>query len=140
MKAIQSKLGNIRMIIGVDRLDYIKGVPNKLMAFDLFLSKYPQFQKQVSLVQVAVPTRTDVDEYQNLKVTVDGLIGLINGKYGKIQVARHGMFSCICRIGSADYTPIHFIYRSVDFVELVSLYKLSDICIVSSTRDGMNLV
>lgn len=84
METIRSKLGSIRMIIGVDRLDYIKGVPNKLMAFDLFLSKYPQFQKQISLVQVAVPTRTDVDEYQNLKVTVDGLVGLINGKYGKI--------------------------------------------------------
>lgn len=126
------------MIIGVDRLDYIKGVPNKLMAFDLFLSKYPEFQKQVTLIQVAVPTRTDVDEYQNLKTTVDGLVGLINGKYGKAQMVRHVMF-CVC-IGTADYTPIHFIYRSVDFVELVSLYRLSDICIVSSTRDGMNLV
>lgn len=77
------------MIIGVDRLDYIKGVPNKLMAFDLFLSKHPEFQKQVTLVQVAVPTRTDVDEYQNLKTTVDGLVGLVNGKYGKFQVVRH---------------------------------------------------
>ena len=93
MHAIRSKLGNTRMIVGVDRLDYIKGVPNKLMAFDLFLSKYPQFQKQVTLVQVAVPTRTDVDEYQNLKTTVDGLVGLINGKYGNIWVFQHRAFA-----------------------------------------------
>ena len=99
MKAIQAKLGNIRMIIGVDRLDYIKGVPNKLMVFDLFLSKYPQFQR----TSVARPGRRahthDVDEYQNLKVTVDGLIGLINGKYGKFRVIRHMIYLVrICRL------------------------------------------
>jgi trehalose 6-phosphate synthase/phosphatase len=75
------------------------------------------------LVQVAVPSRTDVEEYQNLRATVNELVGRINGKYGSI-----------------DFTPIHFLNRSVSFEELVALYAVSDACLVSSTRDGMNLV
>lgn len=71
----------------VDRLDYIKGVPQKLFALDVFLEKYPEWQGKVVLVQVAVPSRTDVEEYIQLRTTVNELVGRINGKYGKSTCA-----------------------------------------------------
>ncbi len=75
------------------------------------------------LVQVAVPSRQDVEEYQNLRAVVNELVGRINGKFGTIE-----------------YMPIHFLHQSVSFQELTALYAMSDVCLVSSTRDGMNLV
>jgi len=77
----------------------------------------------VVLIQVAVPSRGDVEEYQNLRTTVNELVGRINGQFG-----------------SVEFVPIHFMHQSVDFTELVALYNISDVCLVSSTRDGMNLV
>jgi trehalose 6-phosphate synthase len=74
-------------------------------------------------VQVAVPSRGDVEEYQNLRTTVNELVGRINGQFGSIE-----------------FMPIHYMHQSVDFTELVALYNVSDVCLVSSTRDGMNLV
>jgi trehalose 6-phosphate synthase len=75
------------------------------------------------LVQVAVPSRGDVEEYQNLRTTVNELVGRINGQFGSIE-----------------FMPIHYMHQSVEFSELVALYNVSDVCLVSSTRDGMNLV
>ena len=75
------------------------------------------------MVQVAVPSRGDVEEYQNLRTTVNELVGRINGQFGSIE-----------------FMPIHYMHQSVDFTELVALYNVSDVCLVSSTRDGMNLV
>lgn len=75
------------------------------------------------LVQVAVPSRQDVEEYQNLRAVVNELVGRINGKFGTIE-----------------FMPIHFMHKSVSFDELTALYSISDVCLVSSTRDGMNLV
>ena len=75
------------------------------------------------LVQVAVPSRQDVEEYQNLRAVVNELVGRINGKFGTVE-----------------FMPIHFLHRSVSFDELAALYAVSDACLVSSTRDGMNLV
>lgn len=110
-------------MVGVDRLDYIKGVPQKLHAFEVFLDQHPEFQEKVVLVQVAVPSRLDVEEYQNLRAHVNELVGRINGKFGTV-----------------DFMPIHFMNKSVNFEELVALYSIADACLVSSTRDGMNLV
>lgn len=112
-----------KLIVGVDRLDYIKGVPHKLHAFDLFLSRHPEWQGKVTLLQVAVPTRTEVEEYRNLRTLVNELVGRINGKYGTF-----------------DFTPVQYLYRSVSFEDLVALYRVADVCVVTSTRDGMNLV
>lgn len=112
-----------KIMLGIDRLDYIKGLPHKFNAFNIFLNEHPEWIGKVLLVQVAVPSRQDVEEYQNLRAVVNELVGRINGKFG-----------------SVDYTPIHYMHRSVDFHELVCLYALADVCIVSSTRDGMNLV
>ncbi|GME69740.1 unnamed protein product [[Candida] boidinii] len=114
---------DVQLIVGVDRLDYIKGVPQKLHAFEIFLETHPEFIGKVVLIQIAVPSRGDVEEYQSLRATVNELVGRINGKFGTVE-----------------FVPIHFMHKSVPFDELISVYASSDICLVSSTRDGMNLV
>ncbi|OZJ01877.1 hypothetical protein BZG36_05018 [Bifiguratus adelaidae] len=123
MKVLKSKFEGCKIIVGVDRLDYIKGVPQKMHAMDVFLSQHPEWVGKVVLVQLAVPSRQDVEEYQQLRSTVNELVGRINGQYGTVE-----------------FVPIHFMHRSIPFDELVALYAVSDACLVSSTRDGMNLV
>ncbi|CAG8455562.1 11472_t:CDS:2 [Ambispora leptoticha] len=123
IKTLEEKFKGIKIIAGVDRLDYIKGVPQKFHALEIFLSEHPEWIGKVMLVQVAVPSRQDVEEYQNLRAVVNELVGRINGKFGTIE-----------------FMPIHFMHKSVSFEELVALYAISDVCLVSSTRDGMNLV
>ncbi|KAI3633508.1 hypothetical protein MIR68_008455 [Amoeboaphelidium protococcarum] len=123
IEKLRGKFQGLKVLVGVDRLDYIKGVPQKLHALEVFLQNHKEFQDKVVLVQVAVPSRTDVPEYKNLSANVNELVGRINGKYGSI-----------------DFMPIHFMNKSVNFEELVALYTIADACLVSSTRDGMNLV
>ncbi|KAL3426315.1 Alpha,alpha-trehalose-phosphate synthase [Phlyctema vagabunda] len=120
---LERKFEGVKLIVGVDRLDYIKGVPQKLHALEVFLTEHPEWIGKVVLVQVAVPSRQDVEEYQNLRAVVNELVGRINGKFGTIE-----------------FMPIHFLHQSVNFEELTALYAVSDACLVSSTRDGMNLV
>ena len=136
---LEHRFEGCKVIVGVDRLDYIKGVPQKLHALELFLSQHPEWigkvcvrssaipldcnHTQVVLVQLAVPSRQDVEEYQNLRATVNELVGRINGRFGTV-----------------DFMPIHFMHKSLLFDELCALYAVSDVCLVSSTRDGMNLV
>ncbi|CCE61315.1 hypothetical protein TPHA_0A02330 [Tetrapisispora phaffii CBS 4417] len=112
-----------KIIVGVDRLDYIKGVPQKLHAMEVFLNEHPEWIGKVVLVQLAVPSRGDVEEYQYLRSVVNELVGRINGQFGTVE-----------------FVPIHFMHKSVPFEELIALYAISDVCLVSSTRDGMNLV
>ncbi|MCJ1399310.1 Trehalose-6-P synthase/phosphatase complex synthase subunit [Xylographa trunciseda] len=120
---LERKFQGVKLIVGVDRLDYIKGVPQKLHALEVFLTEHPEWVGKVVLVQVAVPSRQDVEEYQNLRAVVNELVGRINGKFGTVE-----------------FMPIHFMHKSVNFDELIALYAVSDACLVSSTRDGMNLV
>lgn len=120
---LERKFEGTKILVGVDRLDYIKGVPQKLHALEIFLSEHPEWIGKVVLVQVAIPSREDVEEYQNLRAVVNELVGRINGRFGSIE-----------------FMPIHFLHQSVDFEELTALYAVSDACLVSSTRDGMNLV
>ena len=121
--ALRRKFEGVKLVVGVDRLDYIKGVPQKLHALEVFLTEHPEWIGKIVLVQVAVPSRQDVEEYQNLRAVVNELVGRINGKFGTIE-----------------FMPIHFLHQSVSFDELTALYAVSDVCLVSSTRDGMNLV
>ncbi|ORX62168.1 hypothetical protein DM01DRAFT_1403862 [Hesseltinella vesiculosa] len=120
---LKSRFGDCKLIVGVDRLDYIKGVPQKMHALEVFLSEHPEWVGKVVLVQLAIPSREDVEEYQQLRSTINELVGRINGQYGTVE-----------------FVPIHFMHRSIPFEELVALYAASDVCLVSSTRDGMNLV
>ncbi|KAG8740733.1 Trehalose-6-P synthase/phosphatase complex synthase subunit [Ceratobasidium sp. 414] len=121
--ALEQRFKGVKIIVGVDRLDYIKGVPQKLHALEVFLTEHPEWIGKVVLVQLAVPSRQDVEEYQNLRSTVNELVGRINGRFGTVE-----------------FMPIHFMHKSLAFDELCALYAVSDVCLVSSTRDGMNLV
>lgn len=120
---LQSRFAGVKIIVGIDRLDYIKGVPQKLHALETFLNAHPEMVGKVVLVQVAVPSRGDVEEYQNLRASVNELVGRINGRFGTVE-----------------FMPIHFMHKSIPFDEMCALYAVSDACLVSSTRDGMNLV
>lgn len=148
----------LKVILGVDRLDCIKGIPQKLHAFDALLEQRPQFVGQVTLLQVVVPSRDDLKAHQDLKEEIHQLVGKINGKFGTFP---HRTFNFrggvdlkqtyLCnaplpkyvsntRIGKINYVPVQFVYACVDPDELTALYFAADICFVSSTRDGMNLV
>jgi alpha,alpha-trehalose-phosphate synthase [UDP-forming]/trehalose-phosphatase len=123
LRARYNPRGDQVVLLGVDRLDYIKGVPHKLAAFEQFLTDHPEWRERVTLVQIAVPTRTDVVEYQQLRADVFESVGRINGN-----------------LGSLTHQPVVLLNQSVQFPQLCALYALSDACIVSSNRDGMNLV
>lgn len=176
---LQRKFGSKRIILGIDRLDNIKGIPHKLLAMEALLSRFPEWQHNVVLIQIGISSRSEVVEtassssataaaaaatdanasasgsgssaktsspskttaeaasydsthqlemsthgYKNLLSHVNQLVGRINGTYG-----------------SLDYAPIHFIHqRETPHEELCALYNLADVCLVTSTRDGMNLV
>lgn len=112
-----------KWILGVDRLDYIKGLVLKLKAFEEFLRKYPEHKEKVQMVQIVIPSRTEVPEYQELKQNVEQLVSSINGEFG-----------------TPTYMPIHYLFHSVSNYELSALYQLSEVMHIGSRRDGMNLV
>ena len=112
-----------KLILSIDRLDYSKGIPNRLRAFDKFLERHPEYHGKVSLIMLAVPSRNNVIHYQRLKSEVEELVGSINGLYGNI-----------------NYTPVWYFYRSMPFQNLVEMYSMSDVALITPVRDGMNLV
>jgi trehalose 6-phosphate synthase len=120
---IHETLPNRKLVLGVDRLDYTKGIPERLEAFEVLLEKYPQVRGRITLVQIAVPSRTHVPEYQIMKENIDQNVGRINGQY-----TRNG------------WIPIHYIYRNLPRPELVSYYRTSEIALITPLKDGMNLV
>ena len=113
----------MKWILGIDRLDYTKGLLLKLSAFKAFLKRYPEERGKVQLVQVVIPSRTDVPEYKALKNRLEQVVSSINGEFG-----------------SPSWMPIQYIYHSVSGNELSALYQVSEALLVSSRRDGMNLV
>ena len=123
MADLRSKIGNYEIVLGVDRLDYTKGLPERLMAFANALERYPELRERVILLQVVVPSRENVPEYQALKDRLDQLVGQINGRYS-----------------TAGWTPIRYHYRSLARRDLISLYRMGKVAFVTSIKDGMNLV
>ncbi|XP_033315169.1 alpha,alpha-trehalose-phosphate synthase [UDP-forming] isoform X2 [Bombus vosnesenskii] len=116
-------LTNQKIVLGVDRLDYTKGLVNRLKAFELLLEKHPEHREQVTMLQIAVPSRTDVREYQDLKLEMDQLIGRINGRFT-----------------TPNWSPIRYIYGCVSQDELAAFYRDAAVALVTPLRDGMNLV
>lgn len=114
---------NAKLIISIDRLDYTKGIANRIRAYGYFLEKYPEYQEKVRLVMLAVPSRTNVPQYQILKKEIDELVGRINGQFATV-----------------NWTPIWYFYRSMPFENLIDLYSNSDVALITPVRDGMNLV
>ncbi|CAJ2656956.1 unnamed protein product [Trifolium pratense] len=123
MKELQERFKGRKVMLGVDRLDMIKGIPQKILAFEKFLEENAYWRDKVVLLQIAVPTRTDVPEYQKLTSQVHEIVGRINGRFGSLTTV-----------------PIHHLDRSLDFHELCALYAVTDVALVTSLRDGMNLV
>jgi len=120
---IKNRIGERKVILSVDRLDYTKGILNRLEAFDLFLEENPSYREKVALIMVAVPSRSRVGKYGLLKKQIDEYVGRINGKYGTI-----------------GWMPISYLYRFLNFPSLAALYCLSDVNLVTPIRDGMNLI
>ncbi|CAA6665699.1 unnamed protein product [Spirodela intermedia] len=123
IKDLKERFSGRKVMLGVDRLDMIKGIPQKILAFEKFLEENPAWRDKVVLLQIAVPTRTDVPEYQKLTSQVHEIVGRINGRFGTLTAV-----------------PIHHLDRSLDFHALCALYAITDVAIVTSLRDGMNLV
>ncbi|MHA1238755.1 MAG: bifunctional alpha,alpha-trehalose-phosphate synthase (UDP-forming)/trehalose-phosphatase [Candidatus Odinarchaeia archaeon] len=117
------ELGDCKVIFSIDRLDYTKGVPQRLEAFDLFLDRYPEYREKITLVLVVVPSRANLVHYRELKRRIDELVGEINGKHGTIS-----------------WSPIKYIYAYLPFSSLVALYSIADVALITPLRDGMNLV
>jgi trehalose 6-phosphate synthase len=112
-----------QLLLGIDRLDYTKGMPERFLAFERALEKYPDMRQKVSLVQVVVPSRTMVPDYIDLKGQLEQLTGRINGRYSE-----HG------------WVPLHYHYRSLDPLQLLAHYRTAEIALITPLRDGMNLV
>jgi trehalose 6-phosphate synthase/phosphatase len=112
-----------KLILSIDRLDYTKGIANRIRAFEYFLDNHPEFIEKVRLVMLAVPSRSNVPQYQRLKREIDELVGRINGKFSTVS-----------------WTPIWYFYRSMPFENLIDLYTSCDIALLTPIRDGMNLV
>ncbi len=122
--AVRERLGNPKaVLLGVDRLDYTKGIDVRLRAFKELLAEEKFLPGEVILIQVAEPSRDNVDAYVALKERVQGLVGEINGDFARVGVP-----------------PVHYIHQSRDFDELMSLYRSADVMMVTPFRDGMNLV
>ncbi|KAL3613709.1 threalose-6-phosphate phosphatase [Castilleja foliolosa] len=123
IKELETRFAGRKVMLGVDRLDMIKGIPQKILAFEKFLEENPDWHDKVVLLQIAVPTRNDVPEYQKLSSQVHEIVGRINGRFGSFTAV-----------------PIHHLDCSLEFNALCALYAVTDVTLITSLRDGMNLV
>nr|AZK65148.1 trehalose-6-phosphate synthase 2 [Aleuroglyphus ovatus] len=123
VQELKQKFENKKILLGVDRIDYIKGIPHRIKAFSKMLKEHPELAKDVVFFQLGVPSRMDMPVYAALARTLCSLSGEANSKRGSIEE-----------------TNIYFINKSVPFSELCALYMAADVCVISSLRDGLNLV
>ncbi len=122
-KEIREDLTARFIVLGVDRLDYTKGIPERLAAFRNALERYPELHRQISLVQVVVPSRTHIPKYHDLKIEIEQLVGEINGRFTQ-----------------SGWIPIHYIFQNLGRTDLLAYYRTADIALVTPLKDGMNLV
>jgi trehalose 6-phosphate synthase/phosphatase len=120
---IRNEAGGQKLLVGIDRLDYTKGIPRRLLAFERLLKQYPELKEQVRLLQVSVPSRERVGSYNEFRRRVDELVGKINGE-----------------LATPNWTPIVNMHRSLSPDEVAALYRAADVMLVTPLRDGMNLV
>jgi trehalose 6-phosphate synthase len=120
---VRESLGGNRLALGVDRLDYSKGLPDRIKAFERFLENNPEWHGKVTLIQITPKSRSDVKQYGEIEAEVSGLIGKVNGRFG-----------------DAAWTPIRYVNRSYSRTVLAGMYRAADVAMVTPLRDGMNLV
>ncbi len=123
LKQLAASYKGQKLILSIDRLDYSKGIPERLEAFRLLLEKYPKYHGNVKLLMVAVPSRTGVEAYQQLRDEIEKTVSRINGTYGTV-----------------DWAPISYQFQNRPFSEIVALYAQANVMLVTPIRDGMNLV
>ena len=120
---LRREAGGARLLLGIDRLDYTKGIRRRLLALDRLLERAPELRGQVTLVQIAVPSRTSIAEYDEFRQDVDEMVGRVNGAHG-----------------TTSWSPVRYLYRSFSREDLVAFYRAADVMLVTPLRDGMNLV
>lgn len=123
MESLRQSFGDRQLLLGVERMDYTKGIPERLRAFELLLERHPEWSERVHFLQVAVPSRVGVEDYEELEREVATLTGRINSRHGRI-----------------GYQPVHYQFHGVSKDRLVALYQMADVCLVTPLRDGLNLV
>lgn len=112
-----------KIVLSVDRLDYTKGIPQRIKAFSHFLEKYPEYHEKIRFYLIVAPSREEADSYSELLKDIEKLISRINGKYGRL-----------------NWMPVWFFFRSFSQQDLVYFYRHADVMLVTPLRDGMNLV
>lgn len=121
---IRADLGDPEVVVlGVDRLDYTKGIDLRIKALETLLERRPDLVGKVAFVQVAVPSREDVEQYRIIREDIERLVGRVNGSFGEV-----------------GRPPIHYLHRSLPIEELAAYYRAADVMLVTPLRDGMNLV
>src|SRR5207247_2472215 len=111
------------IILGVDRLDYTKGIPERLIAFQTLLRSDPEVRGRVTMIQLVVPSREHIQEYIELRRRIERLVSNINGEYS-----------------SPGWVPVHYFYRAVSRTELLAFYRAAQVALITPLKDGMNLV
>ena len=123
VEEIRAHHSGMQIALGVDRMDYTKGIPERLKAFRSLLRNYPQFHRRVTLIQIVVPSRESIPHYQDLKNEVERLVAEINGEFGE-----------------PEWIPINYIHRSIPRDELIAVYNAAEVALITPLKDGMNLV
>ena len=120
---IHERLPNRQIVLGVDRLDYTKGIPYRLEAFRNLLIRHPELRRKITLIQIVVPSREKIPEYNDLKREIERMVGEINGQFTR-----------------SDWVPIRYIYRTLERPNLLAYYRAAEIALITPLKDGMNLI
>jgi len=120
---LRKQIPREKIVLGVDRLDYTKGIPQRIRAVGEFLRLYPEYRERLTFIQIVVPSREDVPSYHDLREEIERLVSSINGEFS-----------------TPGWVPVHYMYKSVPREELVAYYRLADVGLVTPLKDGMNLV
>jgi trehalose 6-phosphate synthase/phosphatase len=123
LREMRTGFADRQIVLGLDRLDYTKGIPQRLRAFADLLERFPEVRTRIHLFQIVVPSREGIREYDELKVEIDRLVGYINGRYGEV-----------------GWVPVHYLFRSLSQTDLLAFYRAASIALITPLKDGMNLV
>ena len=119
----RERMGTDNIVIGIDRLDYTKGIHSRMLAFEEFLEENPEYHGNVSFFQIATPSRTELESYQKIRREVDEVVGRINGRFAR-----------------DSWVPVNYRYRTYTQYELCAFYRAADAALITPLRDGMNVV
>lgn len=123
VRAIRNRYRDRQLVLGIDRLDYTKGIPQRLQAFANLLERFPELRGRIHLFQVVVPSRVGIHEYYELKAEIERMVGEINGRFAQL-----------------GWVPVHYFFRSLSPTELLAFYRVAQIALITPLKDGMNLV